>query len=486
MEWFAFGIDPLLSYLDLNLSGIPISSLPLLGPAENGGAYPLPQLTETFKIMAFCDDVKPAICSVQDFLIADMGATLFENAAGTRLHRDPASNKCKFLPLGKWRNTLTQDDIPTPYMRITDTLDMVGVQLCSTWSATRRKNGDLLREKTQKIIGKWRVGKFMPLVLRPFSANAYALSKLWFRCSTINLRESDFSYVNSTLKRWLYADMLLKPEETVLFRSQKEGGLGLLSVKFRSLAYLTRTFLEMAAHPKYLHSQFLHCLYQTHVMDETAPCTQAPPYYNMDFFMNIKDAYNSGHDILNMSVKQWYHFFQKRATERNPNLAVCSVERIHTDANWEEIWAAYSMPCFSAATRSFLFKMLHELLPTEQRLFRIGKHNETLCRYSCLGQPIADLAHCLLSCDLVKDVGTWLLKLDPSKSVADILQLRLENVGNIWLIANVLEYCWYKRSQGKKAELVECTAKLKCDVRFLRSSKFQNIEAQVSEMLSQF
>ena len=36
--------------------------------------------------MAFCDDVKPAICNINEFLIADKGAALFEGAAGTKLH----------------------------------------------------------------------------------------------------------------------------------------------------------------------------------------------------------------------------------------------------------------------------------------------------------------------------------------------------------------------------------------------------------------
>ena len=141
------------------------------------------------------------------------------------------------------------------------------------------------------------------------------------------------------------------------------------------------------------------------------------------------------------------------------------------------------MPCLSSTTRSFLFKMLHELLPTEQRLNRIGRNNEASCKYSCSGQPTADLAHCLLSCNLVKDVGMWLLQIDTSKTVADILQFRLENEGKIWLAANVLEYCWNKRSEGKKAELVECIAKLKYDVSLLSSSKYLNIASQVGEVL---
>ena len=111
-----------------------------------------------------------------NFLVADQGAALFEKAAGTRLHRDPLSNKCKFLPLGKWRGKLNQEDIPTPYMRLTDTLDMVGVQLCSTWTNTRRKNGEMLQQKVSILSRSWRSGKFMPLSLRPYSANSFALS----------------------------------------------------------------------------------------------------------------------------------------------------------------------------------------------------------------------------------------------------------------------------------------------------------------------
>ena len=77
----------------------------------------------------------------------------------------------------------------------------------------------------------------------------------------------------------------------------------------------------------------------------------------------------------------------------------------------------------------------------------------------------------------------WLLQIDTSKTVADILQFRLENEGKIWLAANVLEYCWNKRSEGKKAELVECIAKLKYDVRLLSSSKYLNIASQLGEVL---
>ena len=40
MEWFAIGIDPLLIFLDKNLKGIPIISLPVQGPVLEGEKFP--------------------------------------------------------------------------------------------------------------------------------------------------------------------------------------------------------------------------------------------------------------------------------------------------------------------------------------------------------------------------------------------------------------------------------------------------------------
>ena len=65
MEWFVFGIDPLLLFLDLKLTGIPRSSLPVLGPAEEVDLHPLPHFEERFKAMVYCNEVKPAICSIE-------------------------------------------------------------------------------------------------------------------------------------------------------------------------------------------------------------------------------------------------------------------------------------------------------------------------------------------------------------------------------------------------------------------------------------
>ena len=105
MHLFGFGVDPLLTYLEKRLQGILIASLPVYGPILDP-SIPMPPHEERYKVIGYADDVKPAVNNMEEFKKIDYAMAPFENASGCRLHRDPSSKKCKFLPLAKWRNTL--------------------------------------------------------------------------------------------------------------------------------------------------------------------------------------------------------------------------------------------------------------------------------------------------------------------------------------------------------------------------------------------
>ena len=98
MYWFGIGIDPLLTYLDRRLSGIPMTSLPVAGPTtEDLAGNTLPPLQQHYKVVAYADDVKPSITSMQEFHLVDQACSLLERASGVKLHRDPSAGKVKFL-----------------------------------------------------------------------------------------------------------------------------------------------------------------------------------------------------------------------------------------------------------------------------------------------------------------------------------------------------------------------------------------------------
>ena len=134
-------------------------------------------------------------------------------------------------------------------MVLSDSLEMVGVELKATWSQTRKVNGDIIQARVSSIINAWKSGKFMDISSRPWSLNTFALTKVWFKCRTVDLRVCDISSITSSVKSWLYADTLEKPSELVLFRPISYGGLGMMSPKYKALAILIRTFLELQPTP---------------------------------------------------------------------------------------------------------------------------------------------------------------------------------------------------------------------------------------------
>ena len=115
---------------------------------------------------------------MSEFITIDTACSLFEKSSGCKLHRDLLADKCKFLALGRWRGVLEQEDIPLDYMKLSESLEMVGVELKATWSQTRKVNGDSIQSKVTAVVNSWKAGKFMDMTSRPWSLNTYALSKV--------------------------------------------------------------------------------------------------------------------------------------------------------------------------------------------------------------------------------------------------------------------------------------------------------------------
>ena len=92
MHLFSYGIDPLLNYLEKRLHGIVIASTPVQGPVPFLSP-PLLPFQERYKVIGYADDVKPAITTMEEFMLVDKAMALFEKASGCKLHRDPANKK---------------------------------------------------------------------------------------------------------------------------------------------------------------------------------------------------------------------------------------------------------------------------------------------------------------------------------------------------------------------------------------------------------
>jgi hypothetical protein len=248
-----------------------------------------------------------------------------------------------------------------------------------------------LQEKVKNVIGPWKSGKFMPLRQRSFSINTYCYSKLWFKCSSINLRVCDFSKISATIKSWLFQDQLLKPEDFVLYRSREQGGLDLTHAESKARALLIRSFLETAVNPTFTRNTYHEALYKWHVEDDRSIINPGiPPYYDQTFFNMIRNGKHEGLlRISTMTTSMWYRVILEstvthRAGQGTANeLIPCRVEEKYPDKDWDRAWSYLVLPGLPSDLTSFLWLMIHNLLPTKERLFRLGMPNinENTCDF---------------------------------------------------------------------------------------------------------
>lgn len=381
-------------------------------------------------------------------------------------------------------------------MTISDTLNMVGVELKSSWVQTRKVNGEVVQDRVSKTTNAWKSGKFMDLTSRPWSINSYALSKAWFKCHTVDLRITDITNVTSKIKSWLFQDQLEKPEEMILYRPVKMGGLGLHNVRCKSKASLIRTFLETAIHPSFSHSLYHSLLYRAHVLCDDTITLLPPPYFPPAFFETIKWVQDKTPlNVATMTTAEWYRVLvEKEITMTESSEYVKSKSELKSsDTDWELTWQRSRLKGLGSEATTFLWRLLHCILPTEQRLARILPNTSPNCKY-CPDPNIATLQHCLFECILTREVGQQLLhvfQLEDSSSTAENL-LRLEfsveeskEMPLVWLLAQTLLYLWGMRVSGKAANLFMTRAELESRINFLRETRYRREHETITEIFEQ-
>ena len=101
--------------------------------------------------------------------------------------------------------------------------------------------------------------------------------------------------------------------------------------------------------------------------------------------------------------------------------------------DWESSSRRARLKGLGSQATSFLWKLLHRLLPTEQRLARILPNSSEMCKY-CPTPIVADLEHCFFGCVKTENVGKSLIAAvrlhDPSVTPAALLRLQFQEEGD--------------------------------------------------------
>ena len=385
-------------------------------------------------------------------------------------------------------------------MVISDHLDMLGVELRATHTQTRKVNGDILQTRVKNTIGPWQSGRFMPLTQRPWSINSFAISKVMFKCNCVDLRVMDTTNITSKIKAWLLADQLEKPETMISYRPTSHGGLGLHHVKYKAIAMLIRSFLETAINPKFLHNLYHTSLYRYHVLlDRDIPDPGLPPFYSQEFFNTIRDVHESTPlNVATMSSSQWYTLLlEDNITMEhlpNSNLRQFIPSRAEVDSpatDWEKTWHLARLKGLGPEMSSFLWKLLHKLLPTQDRVSRILRNKTPICTL-CQDQVIEDIHHAFFTCSFSRQTSSLLLNCLsdqlPEISPSQILTLNFnvnqdEELPLVWFTGHFLKSIWEARTHKKQPQPFSTRADLEARANILRETRYSEAADQIFEML---
>ena len=292
-----------------------------------------------------------------------------------------------------------------------------------------------------------------------------------------------------------------KPSELVLYRHSRLGGLGLFNVKIRALALLVRSFLETACNPKFRHSLLHEILYRYHILgDDSIPDPGYLPYYDRSFFSTIKHYKdNCPLNIEVMTTRQWYRvLLEDRVTMQanidgdQPTLIPVRAELSGQGQDWLATWAMLKTNGLSSENASFLFKLLHQLLPTQDRINRITKEME-VCKVCKTDSE--DLWHAFFGCQPCKETSDLLLSyvshLVPGISSTDVLSLNFattveenDRLPTLVLIATGLRYIWQTRADKKTVCRYKMRTEIEATISILRKTRYSASAERLLEMIT--
>ena len=212
------------------------------------------------------------------------------------------------------------------------------------------------------------------------------------------------------------------------------------------------------------------------------------PYYDQKFFNVIKFVKDK--TPLNpvfMSVRQWYLLLlETNVTKREVDqegrmeLIPCRVEEKNPEVCWSESYRISRLPGLSPDSKSFLFKLIHTLLPSKERIHHLTQASSPLCW--CNTGAVESYQHLFYHCEKNSEAGQALLRcvMSYDRSLSEVKSLRLELnpdepflLASISLLSSGLELIWQNRKLKKNTTLYTMRAELEAAISIRRRSRLK-------------
>ena len=153
------------------------------------------------------------------------------------------------------------------------------------------------------------------------------------------------------------------------------------------------------------------------------------------------------------------------------------------DLPWEMVWERINHSVLEVKQREVMFLMVHNILPTKERLWRLNQVDSDQCDKM---DGLEDVVHLFCSCKRSQVAWSWMRRKIINRypelqrlSDFEILHLlTLDHSDNpmdlIWLVANFVTYVWAKKTESSSYYIDLEKFKVTLHQQFVLNQKSQN------------
>ena len=141
---------------------------------------------------------------------------------------------------------------------------------------------------------------------------------------------------------------------------------------------------------------------------------------------------------------------------------------------------------------SFLFRVIHQTLPTQERVARTKPGASTICKVQdCSANVTEDIPHALINCPANGGIGHHLLsclrEVQPSLQVDAVLRLEIQveeelELPVVWLVATLLRLVWELRQSSSRIRPYQVKSQLEAVINLLRETSYSKAAPKIEEL----
>ena len=332
------------------------------------------------KIKMFADDLKVFLRNTNEIETVYEVICRFEKVSGLKMHRDPTRGKCQALPFGVHRQF-----VRWPYwVSVRDKIKVVG-GLFSNKEAFEKINSDYVAKCFYDTLHRT-YGIRGTIFQKAYYVNTYLFSKLWFTAQFCKLDEKMLKKLLSKALAFIYGGENERPVNSMNFRNNAEGGLGLFHPVVKARALLIKN----------MYRELLSVQGNVYDMDKISQVYG----HKEDFIDIIENGLNTS------PSKAIYEHMIKEVTHRNGSLIPSRREKKAVNVKWGLVFKNLKqLRGITAEERCFAWKLSQDMLAVGKRIFRRNAERRCLVKLTdgSACQEIQDINHVFKDCNAIKE-----------------------------------------------------------------------------------